>query len=56
MEAAVALEAAAPILESIPNPPWGCGQVGPGLGVVVIRYAPISDQSPILLSSAHGWY
>ena len=52
MEAAGALGAAAPILESIPNPPGV--QVGPGLGVVVIR-SPFTDQIPILLSSLHGW-
>ena len=53
MEAAGALVAVAPILESILHH-LGV-QVGPGLGVVVIR-TPISDQIPILLSSAHGWY
>ena len=53
MEAAGALGAAAPILESIPNPLGA--RVGPGLGVVVIR-SPMSDQIPILPSSAHGWY
>ena len=36
------------------KPPLGAG-VGPGLGVVVIR-PPFTDQIPILLSSAHGWY
>ena len=53
MEAAGALWVAAPILESISNPPGV--RVGPGLGVVVTR-SPFTDQIPILLSSAHGWY
>ena len=53
LEAAGALGAAAPILESIPNPlgAW----VGPWLGVVVIR-SPFPYQIPILPSSANGWY
>ena len=53
LEAAGALGAATLVLRSIPNP-LGV-RVGPGLGVVVIR-SPFTDQIPILLSSAHGWY
>ena len=53
MEAAGALGAAAPILESIPNPPGGAGWSWVGCGC---HKVPISDQIPILLSSAHGWY
>ena len=52
LEAAGALRAAAPSLGSIPNPPGV--QVGPGGGVVVIGTL-LSDQIPILLSSAHRW-
>ena len=53
MEAAGALEAAASILESIPNPPGGAGWSWVGGGC---HRVPISDQIPILQSSAHGWY
>ena len=52
METVGALGAAAPILESIPNPLGGA--VGPEGGVVVIRTL-LSDRIPILLSSAHRW-
>ena len=47
-----ALRAAAPSLGSIPNPLGVL--VGPGGGVVVIGTL-LSDQIPILLSSAHRW-
>ena len=53
MEAAGALGSAAPILESIPNPLGGAGWSWVGCGC---HKVPISDQIPILLSSAHGWY
>ena len=52
MEAAGALKAAAPGLESIAKP-LGV-RVGPEGGVVVIGTL-LSDRIPILLSSAHWW-
>ena len=52
MEAAGALGAAAPILESIPNP---SGDAGWSWGGVVVIGTLLSDQTPILLSSAHRW-
>ena len=54
MEAVGALRAAAPSLGSIPNTPGPGVRVGPGGGVVVIGTL-LSDQIPILLSSAHQW-
>ena len=53
MEAAGALGATAPILESISNPPGGAGWSWVGCGC---QKDPRSDQIPILPSSAHGWY
>ena len=53
LEAAGALVAAAPILESILHHPGGAGWSWVGCGC---HKDPISDQIPILLSSAHGWY
>ena len=49
MEAAGALGAAAPILESIPNPPGGAGWSWVGCGC---HKVPISDQIPILLRAS----
>ena len=46
-----ALVAAAPILESISNPSGGAGWSWVGCGC---HKDPISDQIPILPSSAHG--
>ena len=51
MEAAGALGVAAPILESIPNPPGGVGWSWVGCGC---HKVPISDQIPILLSFLCG--
>ena len=51
MEAAGALRAAAPILESIPTPPGGAGWSWVGCGC---HKVPISDQIPIF-SEFHAW-
>ena len=52
LKAAGALRAAVPHLGSIPNPPGGAGW---SWGSVVVIGTLLSDQIPVLLSSAHRW-